>query len=101
METIYIHYNGTGIKTLRIVSNAILVLGLLAALILFIDCFDRDFLWLKLPSVLLILTSTLLFFGLCKAIATIAESSIHAKEQRKALLKKEGIELMMFDKKSN
>jgi energy-coupling factor transporter transmembrane protein EcfT len=96
METIYIHYNGTGIKTLRAISNVILVLGLLAALILFIACFEREFLWQQLPSVLLTLLSTLLFSGLCRTIATIAENSIHANEQRKALLKKEGVELIIF-----
>jgi uncharacterized membrane protein len=97
METIYIHYNGTGIKTLRIISNVILIVGLLAALILFIACFDKhEFIWQQLPSVLVILTSTLLCSGLCRAVATIAENSIHATEQRKALLKKEGIDLMIF-----
>jgi hypothetical protein len=89
METIYIHYEGTGIKTLRITSNIIFILGLLATLILFIACFGRrEFLWQETPFVLLLLISNLLSSGLCRAVATIAENSIHAKEQQKALLKK-------------
>jgi hypothetical protein len=105
MEKIFISYTGTGIKTLRTVANVILVLGLLSALIVFIACFIETgeyyhrtvFMWQQLPSVLLIVISTLLCFGLCRAIATIAENSMYANEQRKALLKKEGIELMIFD----
>ncbi|MDR0753809.1 MAG: hypothetical protein LBF04_00265 [Prevotellaceae bacterium] len=91
-----INYSGTGIKTLKNIALFILIIGLLATVISFVGCWKRDFLdsefqFELLPGVLLILVATLLAYGICMAIATIAKNSIFIKEQLNALLEKEGI----------
>jgi hypothetical protein len=102
MKKITINYTGTGIKTLQGVAIFILILGIIATVISFIGCFKRDFfdsefMWEMLPSVLIIFISTILSYSICMVISTIAKNSIIAREQRKALLEKQEIELEFIE----
>jgi hypothetical protein len=106
METIYIDYKNTGIKTLRGVAYFTLIAGSIATLIAFIGCFvstgshyssDVEFVWAGLVSVLAILSSTLFISGICFALAYLSESAFVARKQREALLTEKGIELKLID----
>jgi energy-coupling factor transporter transmembrane protein EcfT len=102
METIYIDYKNTGIKTLRGIAWFILIAGLIATLIVFISSvslgrYGGIFLWSTLSSMLLMLAATLFGFGVCFALAYLSESAFVARKQREALLTEKGIELKLID----
>ncbi|MDR1654033.1 MAG: DUF4407 domain-containing protein [Prevotellaceae bacterium] len=104
MKKIYYDYKNTGIKTIRGTGRFILVTGLIATLIAFINCFDstgfgNDFMWSGLVYVLLIFAATFFSFGVCLLLAYLGENAFVARKQREALLAEKGIELAFFDSK--
>jgi small-conductance mechanosensitive channel len=105
METIYINYKNTGIKTLRGVAYFTIGAGSLASILAFMACFvatggryTDEFVWTGLISVLAILSSTLFISGICFALAYLSESAFVARKQREALLVEKGIELEFLER---
>jgi hypothetical protein len=101
MKKIYFNSKNTGVQTLRSTAYFILVAGLIATLIAFINCFvstgrysdDVEFLWSGFVIVLLIFAATLLGFGVCLLLAYLGESAFVARKQREELLAVNGIKL--------
>jgi len=89
MKTIIVNYNGSGAKTLRIAGYLLLAIGAIATIVLLESIVNfYTFIIAFIPTIV-----GMTFFGICTGLAKLVELSLIAKEQRTALLEKEGIQL--------
>lgn len=96
MKKVTINYTGSGVKTLRFAGALFLICGVIASIALFemsstgykSSMTFYSFMLMISPSILGLVT-----FGVCRGLAKLVELAIIAKEQRTALLEKEGIQI--------
>lgn len=89
MKKIAINYNGSGVKTLRLIGILFLLFGIISTIgLLQIGRGFANFIISFSPTIVGLATIAV-FNGLAKLV----ELSLIAKEQRAALLEKEGIQL--------